>query len=273
MNLTAGNDYTFSSAAGSSVTVAGDLNAIGNCAESIYLQTTGYATGIVPFTVTGTANIDFASVSGLDNTGNPVINVTNSIDAGNNTNFNFTLGTGTTFYWRALSSDATDFEGNWSDPGHWTTNPASLVGDSACAPTVLDSVIFDNNSFSGTSNGCDISGNVYCKSLIMRADARITGIGSSNANITESANRINIAESFMLDATMSNFEFRGDIRMIGSGDIQTNGTVLELFKFEFNNSTGTWNLLGDLRMDNSWAGTNITRRRSGIFALIAGTFK
>jgi hypothetical protein len=272
MNLTAGNDYTFSSAAGSSVTIAGDLNAIGNCAESIYLQTTGYATGIVPFTVTGTANIDFASVSGLDNTGNPVINVTNSIDAGNNTNFNFTLGTGTTFYWRALSSDATDFEGDWSDPGHWTTNPASLVGDSACAPTVLDSVIFDNNSFSGTSNGCDISGNVYCKSMIMRADARITGIGSSNGNITESANRINIAESFMFDATMSNFEFRGDIRMIGSGDIQTNGTILELFKLEFNNATGTWNLLGDLRMDNSWAGTNITRRRSGIFALIAGTF-
>ncbi len=271
MNLTAGKTYTFSSAVNSYVNIAGNLNAVGNCSEQIILQTTGYATGIIPFAVQGSNNIEYASISGLDNSANATITATNSIDAGDNTNFNFTTGTGSTFYWRALSSNATDFEGNWNDQGHWTTNPANLVGDSACVPGVLDSVIFDALSYSASSNGCTVSSSVYCRSLIFRADARLIGTGSTSGNIAFSISQIYIDESLMMDLTLTQFDYRGDIIMMGSGDLQTNGTVLEVFKLEFDNPTGVWNLQGDLEFDNDWAGTNITFRRYGIFSLLSGT--
>lgn len=270
MNLTGGKQYAFSSRSGSSLTIAGDLNAVGNCAEQISIQTNGYDSGIIPITVNGTANIDYASLQGLDNAGNPTITANNSIDAGDNSNITFTTGTGVTFYWRAHQTDATDFEGDWSDPGHWTTNPASLIGDSACIPSILDSVIFDNNSFSVTSNGCDVQGYAYCRSLVFRADARLTGLGTADGNGPESPNRIYIGESFLLANAMTNFDYRGSMHMVGSGDVHPNGTTLEIFKLEFDNPTGTWNFQSDLVMDNSWT-TSTVYRRYGIFALTAGT--
>lgn len=271
MNLAAGKQYTFPSATGSSLTIAGNLNAQGNCAEQVYLQTNKYGPATIPITVNGTATIDYASLQGLDNSGNPILTATNSIDAGDNTNITFSSGTGVTFYWRAHQDDATDFEGAWTDPAHWTTNPASLVGDSVCIPSLLDSVIFDNQSFSTTSNGCTIKGYTYCRSLIFKADARLLGTGSLSGGIPESSNRIYIQESFILETTMTQFDFRGSIHMIGSGDIQTSNTPLEIFKMELDNVTGTWNLLDNFTLDNSWTG-NITYRRYGIFSLKAGTF-
>jgi hypothetical protein len=270
MNLTKGKQYTFPSATGSSLTIAGDLNGIGSCAEQVVIGTNGYGGGTIPITVNGTTTLNYTSIQGLDNTGNPTIVANNSIDGGDNTNITVTAGTGVTFYWRAHQSDATDFEGDWSDPGHWTINPASLVGDSACIPSILDSVIYDNNSFSVASNGCTVDGIKYCRSLIFRADAKLIGVGSTSGNFPESANRIYIDESFMLANAMTNFDYRGSIHMVGSGDVNTNGTTLEIFKLEFDNPTGTWNFQNDLVMDNSWSGS-ITYRRYGIFSLEGGT--
>ncbi|BDS12538.1 T9SS type A sorting domain-containing protein [Aureispira anguillae] len=271
MNLAAGKEYTFPAATGSTLTIAGDLNAVGDCAGAITLQTNGYGTATIPVTINGTANIDYASLQGLNNAANPTITATNSIDAGNNSNISFTTGTGTTFYWRAHQDDATDFEGLWADPGHWTTNPTNLVGDSACIPSLLDSVIFDANSFSATSNGCEVIGSAYCRSLIFQADAKLIGTGSISGNIPESPNKIYINESLMLANAMTNFDYRGAIHMVGSGDINTNNTILEIFKIEFDNATGVWELLGDFEMDNSWT-SSTTYRRYGIFSLKGGTF-
>ncbi|CAA6824841.1 MAG: Unknown protein [uncultured Aureispira sp.] len=270
MNLTSGKEYTFASRTGSSLTIAGDLNGTGNCADQIRIQTNGYDTGIIPVTVNGTTNLSYASIQGLDNTGNPALVANNSIDAGDNTNITFTTGTGVTYYWRAHRTNPTDFVGDWSDQGHWTINPASLVGDSACIPTILDSVIFDGNSFSPSSNGCTVDGVKYCRSLIFRADARLIGAGSTSGNLPESPNRIYIDESFMLANAMTNFDYRGSIHMIGSGDINTNGTTLEIFKLEFDNPTGTWDFQSDLMMSNAWT-TATTYKRYGIFSLQGGT--
>ena len=270
MNLTSGKQYVFPSRTGSSLTIAGDLNAIGSCADQVVIGTNGYDTGIIPIKVNGTTNLNNASLQGLDNTGNPVIIANNSIDAGDNTNITFTTGVGVTFYWRAHQSNAADFVGDWSDAGHWTINPANLVGDNACIPTILDSVIFDNNSFSALSNGCTIDGIKYCRSLIFRADAKLIGNGSVSGSLPESPNRIYIDESFMLANAMTNFDYRGSIHMIGSGDINTNGTTLEIFKLEFDNPIGTWDFQNDLVMDNAWS-TSTLYRRYGIFALEGGT--
>ncbi|CAA6824844.1 MAG: Unknown protein [uncultured Aureispira sp.] len=270
MNLTSGKQYVFPSRTGSSLTIAGNLNAIGSCADQVVIGTNGYDTGIIPITVNGSTNLNNASLQGLDNTGNPPIVANNSIDGGDNTNITFTTSAGATFYWRAHQSNAADFVGDWSDAGHWTINPASLVGDNACIPTILDSVIFDANSFSPTSNGCTVDGIKYCRSLIFRADARLIGAGSTSGSLPESPNRIYIDESFMLANAMTNFDYRGSIHMVGSGDINTNGTTLEIFKLEFDNPLGTWDFQGDLVMDNSWSG-NIVDKRYGIFSLEGGT--
>lgn len=271
MNLAAGHEYTFSSAVNSFIQVAGDLNAMGDCANPIVLKTSGYATGIIPITVSGAANIQDALVQGLDNTGNPTITAANSIDNGDNSNITFSAGVGQTFYWRADLNDATDFEGDWNDPNHWTTDPTDLVGLGACIPSIRDSVIFDALSFSPSSNGCTVpTGTNYCRSLIFRADARLIGTGTTSGNVVESPTQLHINESLELFTNMTNFDYRGSIHMIGSGDVITNGTVMEIYKIKFDNPTGVWNLQSDIAMDNSWS-TSITYARYGILDLSAGT--
>ncbi len=262
--LTAGKRYIFSSNNGSFINVAGDFNAIGNCAEVINIETTNTgATGTTPLDVAGNVNIDFAYIQGINNINATTITATNSIDGGNNSNITFPANAGTTFYWRALSSDPSDFDGSWSDQGHWTTNPANLVGDNTCIPSILDSVIFDNKSFSLSSNSCLVTGTVFCKTLLFRADARLT---------TNSTNTIvNIDESLFLANNMTRFDYRGIIKMIGNGIVNANGTPLEISRLEFDNPTGVFDLQSALFLDNSWAGGSAGNRLNGVLALLAGT--
>ncbi|BDS10254.1 T9SS type A sorting domain-containing protein [Aureispira anguillae] len=247
LTLTAGKSYIFSPNPISYLTVAGHLNAVGDCQNFIQFRTQNG--NPVPITVNDVASssIAYTYLQGWDNSGNTQLTTINSIDGGNNTNFNFGVsGSGVTYYWRADKNNPTDFVGNWDDAGHWTTNPASLVGDSSCIPTLLDSVIFDQLSFSPTSNGCIIGGYAFCKTLICKED-----IALQSAGVASSAGFLYIAESFHLDHNMTNYSYFGGIYFVGSGDINTNGTTLYSHRVYFDNRNGTWNLQNDLNLDNS----------------------
>lgn len=67
------------------------------------------------------------------------INGTNSADMGNNTNVTISELAPRTLYWVAEGGD-------WYDEAHWSMTSGGPGGE--CVPTIIDNVIFDENSFS-----------------------------------------------------------------------------------------------------------------------------
>ncbi len=282
----------YGTATASRATIAGSLTAVGNCQKTVFIGTSNGMPLPGGFSVAGAVDVQFANIQGLGNI-SPAPNATllaqNSIDLGNNTNWTFTSAASQTFYWRAHISNSSDFVGLWSDPGHWTTNPASPVGDSACLPSAADDVVFDAMSFSLSSNGCTVAANARCRDISLQAAVRWS-IGTATVDCrhlrfthsdvlwesllpsySTSPSAIVVRGDLELAPNMSSPQYRGSLSMIGSGSIRSNGTRLQVRFLNFSNSTGIWHLLDALYLDNDWAGTNSTNRRCGEFMLTAGT--
>jgi hypothetical protein len=258
-NLTAGKDYVFDSyysnyyAATSSnfgrnskIEVVGTLNAVGNCQEPITIRTFN---GTPMSLSVGGSNIDYAFIEGMDNSGNTVINATNSVDAGGNSAINFTTTSlATTLYWRAHYSNGANFEGDWNDPGHWTMNPASLVGDSACVPSIADTVIFDALSFSGTSNSCFIEGTAFCKTIWVKADVRL-----ASRSLTTPTGDLFVNESFLIDVPMTEYDYTGRLTFIGTtgGILRTSNTTLVNSYVTFRGKGAEWDFVDNFTLQNA----------------------
>ncbi len=245
MTLTAGKSYTFSPHINASMNIAGNLTSVGDCQNFIILRT--YNGEPISINVGDVANstIEYTYLQGWDNSLGATINTTNSIDGGNNTNWIFsTVGVGQTYYWRADMNNPTNYEGNWSDAVHWTTNPASLVGDGVCLPTLLDTVIYDAQSFSPTSNGSTISGYAFCKTLICSADIALRSSSTGKGILF-------IDESLHLDNNMTNYDFSGRMHFTGTGVINTNGTALLNKSTIFDKKGATWDLTNDIVFSSS----------------------
>lgn len=237
--------------------VNGNLTAIGSCTQPTTIRT---SSGLpVEFRVDGTANIQNTFLKGLNC---PVpITALNSIDGTGNTNITFTSGAGVTYYWRAKSSNPSNFVGNWSDPEHWTTNPASLVGDNACVPTLVDNVVFDAASRSAGSNGCTINTQAFCNNLTATSNIII-----SCPTITQSwyiGGNVDIANTVQIQS------YIGYMFLIGAGNFtfNTNGLPLQVRELVFDNVAGTWTLQSPLELRSAASAT-----WAGRLFLNAGTF-
>ncbi|MGH1339063.1 MAG: T9SS type A sorting domain-containing protein [Aureispira sp.] len=273
MTLTAGKTYIFDSyhsnrylptdaraIHNSKVEVAGTLTALGTCDEPIAIRT--FNGNPMTWDINAT-NISNTFIEGMENINAP-INVVNSVDGGGNTNINFvTSGPGVTLYWRAHHSAPSNFEGIWQDPGHWTTNPASLVGDSACIPSAVDTVIFDNLSYSGASNGVTIDAIAFCKTIWIKDD-----VAFISSNLVNPKGHLLINESLLIDVPLTQNSYTGTLSFIGAnGTIRTSGSVLINNLIEFRNTGATWNLTDDLTLDNPH------HTRHGRLRLSSGTFR
>lgn len=273
MNLTAGKEYIFDSyysnyyattstyfSRNSKIEIAGTLNAVGNCKEPITIRTFNGN----PMTLSvGASNIEYAFIEGMDNSGNTPINAANSVDGGGNSSINFTTSVaGTTLYWRAHYSNATNFEGDWNDPGHWTTNPASLVGDSSCVPSTADTVVFDAMSFSATSNSCFIEGVAFCKTIWVQADVRL-----ASRSLTTPTGNLFVNESLLIDLPMTQYDYTGRLTFIGDnqGIVRTSNTTLVNSHVTFRGNGGEWDLVDDFTLQN------VHRTWHGVFELTEGT--
>lgn len=273
LNLTAGKEYIFDSyysnyyaptsiyfSRNSHIEVVGTLNAVGTCREPITIRTFNGN----PMTLSvGASNIEYAFIEGMDNSGNPVINAANSVDGGGNSDIAFTSTVaGTTMYWRAHYSDPANFEGEWNDPGHWTINPASLVGDSSCVPSTADTVIFDAMSFSATSNSCFIEGASFCKTIWVKADVRLT-----SRSLTTPTGNLFVNESFLIDLPMTQYDYTGRLTFIGDrgGIIRTSNTTLINSYVTFRGNGAEWDLTDDFTLQN------VHRTWHGVLELKEGT--
>lgn len=290
--MQAGSSLVCTPYLGSRVIISGGLTAVGNCQKNVFIGTVNGLPLPGGFSVAGAVDVQFANIQGLGNVSpapNTNISAFNSIDLGNNTNWTFTAAASQTFYWRAHQDDATDFIGLWSDPAHWTTNPASPVGDSACVPSAVDDVVFDAMSFSAASNGCTVAANARCRDISVQVPVRwVIGTAtldcrhlrfshsgaiweSQLASYSSSPSNIVVRGDLELASNMSTPHYRGTLAMTGSGSIRSNGTRLQVRSLNFNNPTGVWHLLDALYLDNDWGGTNSTNRRCGELILTAGS--
>lgn len=249
MILHAGHTYAIKNAM-----VADTLVALGTCNEVITIRPYGGSVGTVSLSA---VHVSSCFIQGINNIGNTVVAM-NCIDGGTNTGWSFSSSAGVKYYWRASALDANDFEGNWSDPNHWTTNVSDLTGTlGGCMPTLADTVVFDQYSFSATSNGCNIDKTAFCNGLYCEADVRITG------------DELYVGGDFVLYNNMQHYEQRGVIYFIGSGvnHINLNNTRLENCGVVFNNRNGEWLLDNDFYLHDS-----VHQCYTG-FVLDAGVFR
>ncbi len=236
------------------LTVADSFLSEGSCNNMITLRPFGGNVGQLEM---GASDIEYTFIQGLNNIG-PTAQITNCIDGGTNANWSFNSGVGNVYYWRANAQNPQDYEGDWSDPNHWTLNANDLTGTlGGCMPTLSDTVIFDNMSFSGNSNGCNLDNIAYCKTFICLADIRITG------------EELYVGGSFFLDDNMSNYDQEGVIYFVGDGvnTINLNNTQLRNCGVVFNNPLGEWELQNDFHLHDS-----VTSCYTGM-VLDAGVFR
>lgn len=182
-NLTSGYTYSFQSGATFNV-LSGVNHVASGCQELVIIN--GLTPGLQSFIKKTTLpfNVNGAFISDINSSG-VTMTVPGGVDNGNNTNVTVGAATGRIMYW-------VNNGGNWSDGiGHWsigvsggdpiTTNPLG------CVPRVVDSVVFDNNSFttSGQTVTLDVDGN--CKGMLWTsaagADAPVfAGTSARNLN-------------------------------------------------------------------------------------------
>ncbi len=225
--------------------VSGNLTAVGSCIQPNSIRT---STGDpIEFRINGVATIENAFLKGLNSTF--PITAVNSIDGTSNTNITFSSGVGTTYYWRAKSSNPANFVGDWSDPEHWTTNPASTIGDNACVPTLADNVVFDVASRSASSNGCTISAQAFCNNLTATSDIIINS--PTIAQAWYIGGNVDIANTVQIS------NYRGYMFLIGAGafTFNTNGMGLRVRELVFDNPAGSWTLQSNLELDDAFSST------------------
>jgi gliding motility-associated-like protein len=137
LNFTAGRTYTFG--INSTTTINNDFNATGTCYEPIRMlsDTNGIQATIIK--LNGAFVSEFLSLRDLKAEGTTPFVVANSVDLGNNTNWNIQTTASKDLFW-------VNGQGNWSEPVHWDVISGGPGGH--CPPTEIDNAFFDENSFS-----------------------------------------------------------------------------------------------------------------------------
>lgn len=216
------------------ISISGNLNALGNCSESITIK--GINGNSFDISVTGMANIDFTNISDMHSSS--AISATNSLDAGNNSNITITSSSTNTYYWRAENNSCSscNYSGNWSSTsGFWATNPTSTEGIPGCIPGPSDNIVFDNLSFNGTTASINISSSVACH------DLQVVG---SNVNLTGNGT-LTITGSVDSDGSLTGNTLSGVLNFVSNAPAGENidfGGVLLGGDIVFGNDLGSWTL-------------------------------
>ncbi len=152
--LTSNYDYIFQ--ANKTIHINKLLDATSTCPEGfidLSSSSDNIATNFVsPVDVT----IDVCRLEDIAISGGANYVAANSVDLGGNSGWTFNQ-TPRTLYWRGGS-------GNWNDAAHWAGSPTGMVGE--CTPTILDNVIFDASSFSGSGQQVTVNEEAYCHDMI-----------------------------------------------------------------------------------------------------------
>ncbi|MCD4732333.1 MAG: hypothetical protein K8R74_17135, partial [Bacteroidales bacterium] len=250
-HITANNEYVFGS--GDTQIIAEEIIFDNNPNGWINLHSNMLGEQAILQKPEGDLTVEGAIVKDIRVDGNdlPVIAM-NSIDLGNNTNWEFYLPEESTIYWVGGS-------GFWDDPDNWSFGSGGT--SASVVPSIMSNVIFDDNSFiSGTDSVMfnDEYGKMgMCKTMYWNSNISTQPVFIGNENTS-----LKILGSLFLTENI-NYQFEGIIEFIQidgislqTDSIQTAGNIF-LNNVVFNGIDGSWILMDDLTFDisNLWYNT------------------
>ncbi len=160
-NITFAPGYNHLFYAGTIQAVSGIINATGNCGSFINISSNTQGSQCTISHPAGAVNVSYVILKDVQATGGANFTASNAVNNGNNTGWTFTLPASNNLYWIGNN-------GNWDDGNHWSFTSGGAP--SGCAPTPLDNVFFDANSFSLPGQVVTINTpNVYCRDITWSA--------------------------------------------------------------------------------------------------------
>lgn len=213
VKFSAGFEYIFES--GHTFTM-GTFQATGTCQGMINFRSSG--TMPATFKTTSAQMPNRIIVQNIIIDGTPYT-ATSSLKFGTTTNWNITNGTGRTLYWVGGS-------GLWEETRHWSLRSNGTGGE--CLPTPVDTVIFDEFSFTADGQTVQTAVGIFaqCKAFMTQpgvkfADIRLEGLEVYGSVQIQPGVKF-YAERLLLNGTSANFiqlagQAIGDLVIYGYG--------------------------------------------------------
>lgn len=211
-----------------------NLNAPGTCNALIYMHS---VEDNQPAFIDGANDLsgDYLILQDLHNVSGRTYTANNSVDAGNNQNWQIDQRAPRTLFWVGGT-------GFWSDQEHWSLSSGGPGGE--CIPTPIDDVIFDENSFNqGNQQVGDEFPYHYCHNITWRNITRNPGFVLPDLLVFGS---LEFIDDMMV--SISNTRFSGDET---GHTINTRGHFLNYTYFQ---GAGDWMLLDSFNA--YWVGMN-----------------
>ena len=226
LSFSPGNTYTF--AIESTQTINQKWNITGDCYKPIrILSDTNGVQAIVNCLVP--VDGSHLSLRDIKATGSTPFYTTNSVDLGNNANWDIETSGSIDLFW-------VQGEGSWGDPDHWDT--ISGGGGGHCPPTEIDNTIFDASSFSAPGESVTVNiKNAVCRNMIWENTNSPIFMGPDT-------NNIRIYGSLTLNTQMQ-WLFLGQTFFEATEYGKTIFSAGNIFKNHnwFNGRGGSWQLL------------------------------
>ncbi|MGB4771569.1 MAG: T9SS type A sorting domain-containing protein [Chitinophagaceae bacterium] len=188
----------------------------------------------------GVLSVSNAVIGSNIATGGATFNAINGVLT-NSTGWQSTSAMGRTLFWVGDG-------GNWTDRSHWSLSSGGAGGQ--CVPSALDSVIFDQNSFSLTNQVVSFQNGNY--------SFRGLNAGSVNRNATFSgSSAVNIVNAgSMVLSSMANWQIAGTFAFAGSSNhIVDINSSFQARNIDFN-GVGSYTIVSTLLATSSTIGLN-----------------
>ncbi|TXC81599.1 LamG-like jellyroll fold domain-containing protein, partial [Luteibaculum oceani] len=199
--IPAGHELYFAS--GQTKIITDSLIAIGQCDKPLSIQGNSSGNAATLSMVAGAKfQVDYAYLKDLNGVGGNAFVATNTADLGNVSGFNLGSFSINKLYWVGGSGD-------FSDAAHWSLSSGG--SPQVCPPSLLDTVIFDHNSFPSTGGVVNIDQqNEQVGTMIWTSGVLGNPVLTGNQNLI-------INGSLLIDGAMqfnqnSNLTIRGSLR-------------------------------------------------------------
>ncbi len=237
-NLVFTAGYTYTLKDGMTQTINGTLTANGNCGALISVNSgiAGSQAGIVH--PPGTVTVSFIVLKDINAGGGASFVANNAVDLGNNTGWTLNTSTPKDLYWIGNA-------GNWSDGNHWSLSSGGAP--SGCAPTPIDNVFFDANSYTIPAQTTSINiPTAYCNNMSWTSVANNPALNGSVANQLKIFGSLNFSNAMTTP-------FAGAVCFEASTAGQTITSMGRTIVGEvrFNGVGGTWTLMDALNCSNT----------------------
>ncbi|MEI6767288.1 MAG: hypothetical protein WCM76_16780, partial [Bacteroidota bacterium] len=233
--LSSGKIYEFE--ASRTQTIQTLLSATGTCVSPITFKSLSPGSQSIISKSSGAVTIAFTSLRDMSATGGAVFTANNSTDMGNNSGWIINSPTPRTLYWVGNT-------GNWDEIAHWSLSSGGPGGQ--CIPNANDDVFFDNNSFNGAGQTCNINTNALCRNMTW------TGANYTPTFAGTSTYTLNIYGSLVFISAM-NLTFQGITNFEATATGKTITCAGQVFKSDvyFQGSGGGWTLLDAFSTGNN----------------------